>query len=401
MLRFYSTHKDPKQALRASLGLCLPASIVPFAAAGAACLMGYSTAIGIPLFPHLLLLSFSLPSLCVIAVCASVARSIDATIHFAIFRLGYTAIKSLAVFALLSNSSNSHTYATAVAISGTLMLFYATPFVAKHASATLNYRITRSLAAFGFPFVLHVVGGSLLGHYGRFFLLYFGTPQDIASFTYASTLAASIFFGYTAIATYFEPVIYKSTTSLDACERSLSNFTFIALATGALLSAALLLLLPHLLGYVHSDFRGAFAVMPAVIAAALLQPLYLQGNYRLACHKKTFHIATGTILGGALNVGCNFLLTPKYGATGAGISLYIGTMVQTLYTLVVSLRIGNATWGSPGLRPSLVLCSITSLSVLVGHSLLSGLVLLASSAISLSLFWQQVARCGRTDSSKQ
>lgn len=113
-----------------------------------------------------------------------------------------------------------------------------------------------------------------------------------------------------------------------------AQFGGVALAT----ALAMLLATPLLPLLVGPRFAGAIALLPALLAAAVIEALYLPSvNFLMIVgHTRLIPVATG--LASALSVGLVFALLPRFGLAGLLAARILGSLARAGLMALVALR---------------------------------------------------------------
>ncbi|MHC4260542.1 MAG: lipopolysaccharide biosynthesis protein [Planctomycetota bacterium] len=367
VLRFYAKDESPGTLLRSILTIWAGLAWLPLAVVLLLRFAGRETVFGIPLAPHLLVLSLAVAIFNLNLLCISIGRAQRNLAIFLRFRLCYVALRFVLVLLIARLLGHSLSYVFGVGVSVLAMLIFIVPFLCSRADARSDRAVVGRLLIFGWPFVFHVISGNILSYFSRFFLQAYSTTKDVGVFTFAFTLGSSLYIVYATLNTYFEPRIYSHADDKPRSERWLGYYTKICVAFAAAGGAILLLVYPYFLSYLPADYARARPIIAVIMATVLLQPLYLEGNYRLTVHQKTHHIASSSLLAAGLNVALNFLLIPPYGIRGAAIVLYVSSFFRSAYILVISMHAGSIPWRQHRGLPVYGVCVVGSLSVVLAN----------------------------------
>ncbi len=384
VLRFYANDESPGTLLRSILTIWAALAWLPLAGVLLLRFTGREAVFGIPLVPHLLLLSLIVAIFNLNFLCISIGRAQRNLAIFLRFRLCYVGLKFVCVLLMARLLGHSLSYVFGVGVSVLAMLIFIVPFLCSRVGGRSDRAVVGRLLIFGWPFVFHVISGNILSYFSRFFLQVYSTAEDVGVFTFAFTLGSSLFIVYATLNTYFEPRIYSHADDKPRSERWLGYYTKICVALAAAGGAILLLLYPYLLSYLPADYARARPIIAMIMATVLVQPLYLEGNYRLTVYQKTHHIALSSLLAAGLNVTFNFLLIPSYGIWGAAIVLYVSSFFRSVYILAISMRAGAIPWRQQRGLPVYVVCAIGSLSVVLANQTGSAIVILLMVSLAVS-----------------
>lgn len=185
-----------------------------------------------------------------------------------------------------------------------------------------------SLISFSWPFIFHGLAGNILGNADRFIIQKYMSLEDVGVYTLAYSFASSIVFAFLGITVYIEPLIYKE-EDLDRRNKLLNNLVFYLCIAGLIGFIFLYLISEYLLPHLYSrSYTDAFKLIPLLAVGFLAQPFYLKANYSLIYERKTFTIASISIIASMLNIVLNFLLIPKYGLLAAVYSTIFSNILQ-------------------------------------------------------------------------
>jgi len=392
VLRFYAKDESPGKLLMTVLSIWAAFAWIPLAAALALYFSGREVFFGIPVAPHLLLMGLivALYNLNFLCICIGRARH-DLTV-FLRFRLLYTALKFVCVLSLAALAGNSFSYIAGFGIAALAMLAFAVPFLRARAEGPVERAAVFQLLQFGWPFVFHIVSGNILSQFSRFFLEAYSTTKDVGIFTLAYTLGGALYVGYAALGTYFEPRIYNHANDLARCEKWLAFYTYACLAIATAGGAALLLLFPYVTPYLHADYGQARPYIAMVMGTILLNPLYLQGNYRLTAHKKSAYIALASFLSACLIMALNYLLIPAHGIWGAAMAMYIANLGLSGMVLAMSIRTARVPLRELRSIPAFILCPLAATAAVLwaGDTTPAIVVLLAVSLVCGAILFRSL-----------
>lgn len=402
ILRFCAKSGRASSFLKSALVIVAAMAWLPIAGTVALLLSGVKQFFGVPVFPHLFLLSISLAFYNLNLLCVNVNRVRYHLAGFARFRLSYVGLKFVLVLLMAAMVGSSMSYALGVLLAGFIVVILAVPFLSREISGRPEKTAVFQSFLFGWPFVFHVVSGNVMDYVNRFFLQAYGTLQEVGLFTFAFTIGNGLFMFYAVLATYFEPRIYSHADNQRRSEQWLFYYTTLCVILSSAAGAVLVLITPLLLSRMPPAYVSTGPIILIILGAKLLKPLYIQGNYRLMVYKKTHHIATCTFLSAVLNTVLNVLLIPRYGMWGAAITMFITNFFLSFYIMTVSLRVGRVPWLNKFNLSIIGLCVAGSFFTLLANKpmiTLAGLsvVCLASCGLLLNSFltrgkqpvWQQ------------
>lgn len=397
VLRFYAKDEHPARLLRSVLAIWAGIAWVPFACVIGLYMSGVDSFFSIPLAPHLLILSLTVAASNLNILCIAIGRATGNLAMFLKFRLTFAICKFLSVILLAILLGRDLSYLLGAGLAAITMLALAVPTLSKRIAPPRVPITVLPLLIFGWPFVFHILSGNILSYFSRFFLEAYSTPTDVGVFTFAFTLGSGLYVGYAALSTYFEPKIYSHADEIARCEKWLAFYTNACVSFAAAVGAIILFLFPYWSSYLHTDYGGSLPTISMVIGTILLNPLYLQGNYRLAAHKKTGYIAIASFISACISLLLNFLLIPRYGIWGAAVAMYIANGALCAIIMGTSLRITRVPMRHQHAIPASLICVVASLTTMfcANMSTISVLTLVIVAIVSTSLLFNLTTSLGK------
>ena len=367
VLRFYDADADGGNLLYAVL---LVACGAPLLVLGGGILVASSfsrTFYGVPYFPDLLLLALVVPLFNAYRIYLAVLRIEDSVWQFVRIRVLSKACKLGLVIGLAYAIQTSSAYVIGELAALLFILIWTGRSFTRRIRPSLKREQVKQLWVFGWPLIFHVLGGNIAGFVDRFMLQSFVDVSAVGIYTFGFTIGSGITFAYNALATYFEPSIYRSVGDRDASERKLAEFAMTAILCAAVMAAGLVLIFPYVIKHVvGEDYALVLTIFPTIVAGYLINSIYLQANYRLTLHQKTKLLATGTALAAVTNVAGNLILIPMQGIAGAANATFISYLIQAGYLFYVSIRVtGLTVWRYDRYVTATFLLLIVSMSAVV------------------------------------
>ncbi len=398
ILRFYPKDENPGQLLRAVLSIWAGLAWIPFACVLGLYFAGVTSFFSIPLAPHLFILSLIVAISNLNILCISVGRATGNLGMFLRFRLIFAGCKFVSVIVLAILLGHDVSYLLGAGLAAMMMLILIVPDLRKRVSPPTSHAAVLPLFIFGWPFVFHILSGNILSYFSRFFLEAYSTPTDVGVFTFAFTLGSGLYVGYAALSTYFEPKIYSHSDEMARCEKWLAFYTNACVSFAAAVGAMTLFFFPYWSSYLHADYGDSLPTISMVIGTILLNPLYLQGNYRLAAHKKTGYIAVASFLSACISLALNFLLIPRYGIWGAAVAMYIANIALCAIIMGTSIRVTRVPLRNQHAIPASLICVVASMTTLLFANVptVSILTLVIVSIISTSHLLKLLTSLGKS-----
>jgi O-antigen/teichoic acid export membrane protein len=224
---------------------------------------------------------------------------------------------------------------------------YLVPFVRKglaHAKLAENRRsflsATKALLVFGWPFVPVMLSLRLLAFSDRLFLQHYHSLDEVGRYTLGYVLGSSLGFFYAVVGADFEPSLYTHTSGSEQkgrmlLERYIESLCIIGLVAAAALCSILYVLDTHL-GV--EKLRNVGGIVTPVLAAHIINVVYLKSHFLLTLRKLPRSIAVVTVGSGIAIVVANFLLIPPLGGRGAALATLVGFAVLALFLHLRSLQ---------------------------------------------------------------
>jgi len=363
VLRYYFHDERPALLLFTVYVLCVIALIPLWLGIGAGSIFT-DTLAGIPYVPHILLLVGVILFMNLNKVYLSVLRVEEVPRKYVSLRVGFAGLKLVLVLALITNLSGGLAYLAGVLIASVVIFAITLPQISKRVEASFDGALVKRLWIFGWPFMFHVMGGNVLTFADRFMLEWYLDLSVVGAYTLAYTLGGAVSFIYGAMSIYFEPLIYKKTEEPDLAEKLMGLYSTACIFFGALWGLGILVALPFLIDQFWGEaYESIKTIVPVILAAHLLMPIYLQANYRLTLHEQTRILATGTLIAAVANIVCNIYLIPERGAEGAAIATFLSLLVLCGIVFFFSMKYTGVKWRNLKSIPVLVITLLGTFSL--------------------------------------
>ena len=346
VLRFYF-HEEQKESFLASVYTLSFIVFLPVAGAIAIASIFVEDIGGIPVFPHLVLLSGCVLLFNLIKIYLSVLRVKEATRTYVLLRITYVSLKVSIVLIALQWLDGGSAYIWGLFIASSLVFVGLLPWLRKSVAGRVRVETLKKLWRFGWPFIFHIASGGILMFADRFMLEYFVDLSAVGIYTLAYSLGSAVAFIYGALAIYFEPVIYRKAKNEQAAEKLMGFYSLMGILLGAGWGILVLFLLPYLVDHVVGvEYASILAVTPIVLAAHVLMPVYHQANYRLTIHQQTKVLALGTLIAATCNILLNAVWIPQYGEQGAAFATFASYLILCIVVFTSSVRSIGFRWRS-------------------------------------------------------
>ncbi len=196
----------------------------------------------------------------------------------------------------------------------------------------------RQLLVVGLPVVPASLAYWVIGLLDRFFLEHYKGLGQVGLFTIGSSLAAAVALLVQAFQQAWGPFAFSiknEPTARDTYARVLTYFTLVT--AGA--AVALSVFTPEILRVLTPKaYSGAGPVVAWLAFASIGHGVYYIASIGVNLVKKTSHIGWTTTLSAGVTIGLNFLLVPRWGLVGAGISALAAHWSSALILFVVSQK---------------------------------------------------------------
>lgn len=256
---------------------------------------------------------------------------------------GYTIVKMInvlmkvAFFYLLLYKTEDVTFSYVIStFISQLLLIYLVVIKFKKRYIT-NAPVESSVFLFGLPISFHLLSTSLISHADKFIINGYLGVDKVGLYTFSYMLGSGFTFVLSALAIYFEPIIYKFSEDYIEREKIISKFALYSFF--AFLMYVLIILL-----FVLLSTKGVFNVetLPKVIFLSCLShylnATYLGASFRLYSKGKSFSVASVTVICAFLNVIGNFMLIPIFGLLGAISATLISSTLLSVIMVFTSLN---------------------------------------------------------------
>lgn len=339
LMRFFEDDSVDDGALVGSIVWILAGSaVVVFAVVTVVQVLGLSSIGGIPVVPHAWFLAILVTGSLLLRFQWAYSRVADRPGQFLASRVGVGLLKFLVVIvlALLWHNSASYPVGASVAVLLGGVLF---SFRWRVVRFDGSQKVMNQLLLFGWPFVLHAVSGNLLMVADRFMLEAIIDQASVGTYTFAYAVGSSLSFVFASLVVYVEPQIYRAAGEPERATRWLN--IFLAASTVGGLAVGLPLIAfggPIAISLLAPEYGTAIEVIPIIVGAHLLTPIYLASSYRLTNQRKTTLIAVSSGVAAVVNVVLNVVLIPRYGITGAAIATFVSYLCLACIITLFSQR---------------------------------------------------------------
>lgn len=345
---------------------CIVALLAAFSIGVLLCLP-FKEIVGIQIRPTIVTTIAALPFLAVIGLNYAELRARNDPLSYAKIRIGYSAGKVLTVGAAVTYWKSAAAYPYALVAVSSALGVVAVVQSSKKWRRRYDWRVLVKSFAYSWPFAFHIVAGGSLMYADRFMVAGMIGTSTAGVYVLAYSCGACLVFVYSIASIYYEPMIYRSASPQER-ERSLRLFLAGMLGLGAV--AAILIRACVEWGTRHvwgPRYGGAGLIVPVVLAAFVVHPIYLCGNWRLGWLKKTRILAAASFGTAVLNVAANFVLIPRLGLMGAAVASAISYWLLALVVYASSLWRGGYAGGRQ-IGPGLALVAVMPLVALFASS---------------------------------
>ena len=196
----------------------------------------------------------------------------------------------------------------------------------------------REMAAFGLPFLPARLGWQVMVSADRYLLLHLVSRGTVGVYSVGSKVARLLLLPVSAFQFAWGPyslAIHRSPNAKTTYARAFAYYT-----TGALLGLVLLsVFAPELVRvFAPAGYAAAHWVVPLLAGGIVLDGARYIVSVGLSITKNTRPIGIIGVAGAAINLGCSFVLIPRFGMVGAGISVVLSQLLVVAALHHVSQR---------------------------------------------------------------
>jgi O-antigen/teichoic acid export membrane protein len=220
-------------------------------------------------------------------------------------------------------------YLQGTAAAAGVMVVPLTVFFFANARPAMRSGVLKSALAYGLPLLPHGLASWTLGLSDRLILERYVPMSEVGLFQLGAQLASALTIAAQAVNTAWLPFLFRThkERGLAAAPELARLVTYYAFML-VWVDLGLVLLCRHaILLLASSAYQPASRVIPWLSAGLLLNGLYLIPVSFLFLTSRTRWIPLGTIASGAVAVGLNLLLVPRWGVLAPGWSSIAGNLV--------------------------------------------------------------------------
>lgn len=334
---------EQQQWVGTAVGIVAVTSLAGFGFVGCVSLLGVESFLGVPVWPHLWLLTVAVVCLNVNRVVLALVRVTGRVADFAAYRIA-TGVGRLIVTLGLAGISGSSIAFPAGGVLGTAgggSRLWRKILRGVFDRTSFGRRNITSMLAYGAPLSLHALAGNTMMYVDRWIIGSMLGLAVVGSYGWYYMLGSGVVFVYASLNVYYEPAIYRECRQSGSV-RSLQEFLGLSMmAAGAysLIGAGIASVGG---GLIPDAVEGDPAITRVVLVAHWFHPLYLAANYLLSAFGRTMRIAamsSGAVL---VVLAANLILIPMMGAIGGAWATLAGTLslVTAAGVMVRHLRLG-------------------------------------------------------------
>lgn len=338
------------------------------------------TLLGVPVWPHLVLLGLAVICVNVNRIVLAFARVTSLTREFVVYRIGTGAGRLVAILGLALASGSSTAFPIGAAV-GTLVggvRLWARTMRGAWTRVTVDPQVVRGMVRYGAPLSLHAVAMNAVAFVDRWVIGSALGLEIVGSYAWYYMLGSAVMFLFAALSVYYEPAIYRD-CQRSGSVRTLQEYLGISIAMAGIYSLFGASMAPFAGGLIPDTIDGDPRIARIVLVAHWIYPIYLSGNYLLSAFARTMRVAlvSGFALGIVLLA--NLILVPRVGAIGGAWATLAGTLTLVVAAGVIlhRLRLG----GRVLIVPSVVVALLGAAGLF-----LPGAIGLAAAAGCLTVF---------------
>jgi O-antigen/teichoic acid export membrane protein len=217
-------------------------------------------------------------------------------------------------------------------------------FTRKVYNYSFSWFWTKKMMRYGFPLIWSSLAAWVFSSSDRFFLLHYSNLEAIGYYSIGSTFSQPIGLINSAIQMSFGVLFYKiyneETDPLKPKTREMAIDSFnLYFGVAILLAAFLSIFGLDIVNLVATKKYGPGALaIPFLCFAAIASQGFQSMGPGIELAEKTWHFTWITIVTALVSIISNFILVPRLGFVGAGISSLIAFLVQWQIKLIVSQK---------------------------------------------------------------
>ena len=199
----------------------------------------------------------------------------------------------------------------------------------------------KDLFSYGFPYMINNFLLLLIPTVEKLIIRDLAGWEILSIFTASSIFQTVVLLVVQTIDNVWNPIVYKHCDNTETFRPILHKFglagtliTSVGLSFCVLLRRWLVLLLDE-------KYHSIYIIVPAVFLGAMFNITAMIYGVGINIKKKTIHYVISPILQLVLSLGMAYLLIPRYGLIGVGLSTLISITVSRFYRVIVGLKLYN------------------------------------------------------------
>lgn len=183
------------------------------------------------------------------------------------------------------------------------------------------------LIRFGIPISIYQLIGSARMYADRYIIGFVAGMDQLGRYNLFYSFGSGLVLLMTVTSVSFLPILYKEDGVTKRAERLLSLYSDAIIMVCALISLGLSTCFPLIANRIYApDYLGEQSIMALILLGYLLQPLYLQAEYRLTLGRLTHVLPPIMALVAVINGVLSLILVRHLGMQGAAISLVLSNV---------------------------------------------------------------------------
>ncbi len=211
--------------------------------------------------------------------------------------------------------------------------------LARASKLTFSWPLLRTSLRFSLPLLPFILGTWALNVSDRIVLDGLVSREALGLYTLGYQFGILLNLIAMALNNAWQPFFYQN--AADARNAPMiGSFITYQVALMALLALAVAMLAPEVIRIIAAPaYWGAAAIVPWIAAGYVARYLYFFPVNGMLFRKRPGWVAALTIAAGALNIGLNLLLAPRFGVMAAAVNTLVAFVVLFAVTYVVGQRI--------------------------------------------------------------
>lgn len=180
------------------------------------------------------------------------------------------------------------------------------------------------MLAFGWPYIFHIIGGSILAFSDRLILERLEGLAAVGEYTFAYSVAGALSTVYVALGLHYEPIVFRLGHSPSTRADVLREFTYVGLSMTIPLAAMIIGGIQLMQGFlVARGYTDTLAIVIFVLVGYIGSLWYVRSAMVLASINRTGTVALSTIVTAFANIPLTIFAVWRFGVIGAALATMV------------------------------------------------------------------------------